>query len=386
MVILLCLLIKSPIFNTQPSQKGIFMSQLVKTTLASALLATFLISPTDACTRALYVGNDNTVLTGRSMDWAEDMQTNLWVFPRGMERNSEAGPGSITWKSKYGSVVSSVYQIASADGMNEKGLVMNVLYLAESDYGTPQQGHSPMSISLWGQYALDNFASVAEAVESLQSKPLYLIAPNLPNGKPSTIHLSLSDPSGDSAIFEYVDGKLVVHHDKKYQVMTNSPIYSKQLAMNEYWQTIGGTEFLPGTSSAADRFARTSFFLKAIPKELDKNYIQGVPDQTYSHQAIAGVMSVMRSVSVPLGITTPNKPNIASTIWRTVSDQKNLTYYFDSATRPNTFYVSLKELNFQPGAPVMELELDKGQIYSGEVSKLFKPAEAFKFLPATPPA
>jgi penicillin V acylase-like amidase (Ntn superfamily) len=46
-------------------------------------------------------------------------------------------------------------------------------------------------------------------------------------------------------------------------------------------------------------------------------------------------------VSVPLGISTPDQPNISSTIWRTVSDQKNLIYYFDSATRPNTFWVSI---------------------------------------------
>ena len=298
---------------------------------------------------------------------------------------SEAGTDSLKWKSKYGSVVSSVYQLASADGMNEKGLVMNMLYLAESDYGKPQEGHAPMSITLWGQYVLDNYASVAEAVEGLQAKPLYLIPSVLPNGKQSTVHLSLSDPSGDSAIFEYVDGKLEIHHGKQYTVMTNSPIYSKQLALNQYWEAIGGTEFLPGTNRAADRFARASFFLQTVPKDIDKNYIQGVPDQSYAYQAVAEVVSIMRSVSVPLGITTPNQPNIASTLWRTASDQKNLIYYFDSATRPNTFWVSFKELNFNEGAPVMELELEKGQVYSGEAAKQFKPMPSFQFLSAPNP-
>ncbi|HEY5206095.1 MAG TPA: linear amide C-N hydrolase [Roseiarcus sp.] len=36
-------------------------------------------------------------------------------------------------------------------------------------------------------------------------------------------HLALADASGDSAIFEYISGKLVIHHDRKYTVMTNSP-------------------------------------------------------------------------------------------------------------------------------------------------------------------
>ncbi len=66
------------------------------------------------------------------MDWVEDMQTNLWAFPRGMKRNGGLSSGSLEWTSKYGSIVASVYEGGSADGMNEKGLVANMLYLAES--------------------------------------------------------------------------------------------------------------------------------------------------------------------------------------------------------------------------------------------------------------
>lgn len=352
---------------------------------ATAFLALFCagaMTTTEACTRTLYVGQDNTVITGRSMDWVEDMASDLWLLPRGIARNGEAGAGSPQWTAKYGSVVASVYGLASADGMNEKGLVMNMLYLVESDYGKPSAANPPLSISLWGQYALDNFATVAEAVEAMQAKPFHIIAPSLPNGKASQIHLSLSDTTGDSAIFEYIDGQLVVHHGKQYQIMTNSPIYSKQLALNEYWQDIGGLVFLPGTNRAADRFARASFLINAIPKQLDEHYIQSVPGRSYAHQAVAGVLSVMRAVSVPLGITTPGQPNIASTIWRTISDQKNLVYYFDSSTRPNTFWVDFSKLNFQTGAPVLKLTIDEGQVFAGEVSGEFKPASAFKFLGA----
>ena len=48
--------------------------------------------------------------------------------------------------------------------------------------------------------------------------------------------------------------------------MTNSPVYDKQLALNEYWKDVGGLVFLPGTNRAADRFARASFLLGAIPR------------------------------------------------------------------------------------------------------------------------
>ncbi len=336
----------------------------------------------EACTRAVYVGADGTVITGRSMDWKEDMHTDLWAFPRGIQRDGAAGPNTPKWTAKYGSVVAAGYNIGSADGMNEQGLVANVLYLDESDYGALDPARPHMSIAVWGQYALDNFATVAEAVSVLQSEPFQIIAPKLPNGAGAQLHLSLSDPTGDSAVLEYVDGKLVVHHGKQYVVMTNSPSYDQQLALNRYWQGIGGLVFLPGTNRAADRYARASFLIDAIPKAADPAYIQSVPLHAYAYQAVASVLSVIRAVSVPLGITTPNQPNIASTIWRTVSDQTNKVYYFDAATRPSTFWITLSKLDLHAGAPVLKLPLADGQVYAADVSDQFRPAQPFIFLPA----
>ena len=116
--------------------------------------------------------------------------------------------------------------------------------------------------------------------------------------------------------------------------MTNSPTYDKQLAMEEYRKQIGGTVMLPGTSRAADRFARASFYINAIPKDED-------PDL-----ALASVFSVIRNVSVPFGITTPDEPNISSTRWRTVADHKRMIYFFESALTPNVFSGRPEERGF----------------------------------------
>lgn len=74
------------------------------------------------CTRVVYQGTNATILTGRSMDWKEECRSNLWIFPRGMDRSGEAGNNPVLWKSKYGSVIASAYDICSTDGMNERGL------------------------------------------------------------------------------------------------------------------------------------------------------------------------------------------------------------------------------------------------------------------------
>src|SRR5215813_10666611 len=352
----------------------------------TAVLCTSLAVPARACTRTLFVGDDGTVLTGRNMDWVEDMQSDLWAFPAGMKRDGACGPSSIQWTSRYGSVITSSYNAGSADGLNEKGLVANMQYMSDSDPGPPVAGKPLLTISAWLQYVLDNYATVAEAVAALSKEPFSLVAVTMPNGSKERLHLSISDASGDSAIFEYVKGKLEIHHGKQYVVMTNQPIYEKQLAMNEYWESIGGLKFLPGTFSPSDRFARASFYIGTIPRKADPHFIKGMPDHSFVFQAVASVLGVMRTVSIPIGVGVPGKPDVSSTIWRTVSDSTNLTYYFDSASRPNTFWVSLNKLDLKPCAPVKKLTIQNGAIFSGEVSAKFTDAKPFKFLPGQPPA
>lgn len=321
-----------------------------------------------ACTRAVYFGEDGQTITGRSMDWREDMQSNLWVFPRGMARNGGLGDQSLRWTSKYGSVITSVYEAGTADGMNEKGLVANLLYLAESEY-SPQEDRRPaIVISAWAQYVLDNFATVEEAVTEIRKEKFRMVTVSAPNGIKGNVHLAVSDASGDSAIFEYIKGNLVIHHGKQYQVMTNSPIYTEQIALNDYWKQIGGTVMLPGTNRAADRFARASFYINAV-KQTDN-----------PREAVASVFSVIRNTSVPRGISTPDQPNISSTIWRTVADQKNKVYYFENTASPSIVWVKLNQIDFKSGTGVSKLTLHGNPDLGGNQTSNFEKAEAFKFL------
>jgi choloylglycine hydrolase len=105
-----------------------------KTLLCSFIASSLFFQTVQACTRAVYLGNDNHIITARSMDWKVDVGTNLWIMPSGVERDSNAGSKSLKWKSKYGSVIASGYDISTTDGMNEAGLVANVLWLVESQY------------------------------------------------------------------------------------------------------------------------------------------------------------------------------------------------------------------------------------------------------------
>lgn len=325
-----------------------------------------------ACTRVVYLGKDGDIITARSMDWKTDIETNLWIFPRGMARSGEAGPNSIKWTSKYGSVIATAYEVSTVDGMNEAGLVANVLWLAESEYPKFDGTKPGLAISAWAQYVLDNFATVDAAVTALAREPFTIVTANVPGETwQATLHLSLSDASGDSAIIEYISGRQIIHHNRKYQVMTNSPIFEEQLALDNYWKVIGGTVFLPGTNRAADRFVRASFYVKAVPQAQAPNL------------ALASMFGVIRNVSVPYGLSTPGEPNISSTRWRTVADHKRKLYFFESALTPNTFWVDVKEIDFSAETgKVRRLDLGKEQshTYSGDATKDFTEAKPFKFL------
>ncbi|MBF2076822.1 MAG: linear amide C-N hydrolase [Synechococcales cyanobacterium C42_A2020_086] len=328
----------------------------------------------EACTRAVYHGPEGRILTGRSMDWKLDWDGNMWILPRGVERNGLAGPRSVNWTSKYGSVVVTGYEVATSDGLNEAGLMVNALWMTQSVY-PEDDGRTPrLSLSIWPQYFLDNFATVAEAVEHVRANPIHVVTGEVPDqpGRLATTHLSLSDASGDSAILEWINGELRIHHGRQYQVMTNEPIFEDQLAITQYWSRVDGLTFLPGTSRAEDRFARASFLINAVDKFDD------------ARLAAAAVFSVIRNVSAPYGVSIDDQPNLSTTRWRVVADHKDLLYYFESVVSPNVFWVDLKNVDFSPAAGVRKLDLGPRQqnLFSGDVSGRFVVTEPFSFMPA----
>lgn len=299
------------------------------------------------------------------MDWVESLRTDLWAFPVGTQRTAIANdPNSIGWTSKYGSVIASGYDMGTTDGINTEGLNANLLYLATTDYGKIKPERKNISILNWAQYVLDNYATVDEAVKDFGQDKFNMIAPLLPNGAYPTVHLSVTDRSGDNAIFEYIGGNLVVHHGKEFKVMTNEPSYDKQLTLNAYWQSLDG-KFLPGTGEPEDRFVRASYYLNTAPQTADQT------------KSIATVFSIIRNVSVPFRAGFSERPNVSTTIWRSVADLKNRVYYYESTDCPNVFGVDISKLDLKSGAPIKRLLLQNGEIYAGEVSGKFVVSKPF---------
>jgi choloylglycine hydrolase len=175
----------------------------------------------------LWSAPDGQVLVGRTQDWTERANSAFRVYPRGIERTGAVAENPHKWTSKYGSVVLSAYDIGTHEGVNEKGLSAHALYLAvEAAFGERDPKREAIGIMQWVQYYLDNYATVAEAVEAQKSMTFQIEPLILPNGYPTLVHVSLSDKSGDSAVIEFINGKAQIYHDKRFTV-TSRPTTSR---------------------------------------------------------------------------------------------------------------------------------------------------------------
>jgi penicillin V acylase-like amidase (Ntn superfamily) len=343
-------------------------SLAIVTALVFAIAA--LAHAADACTRVLWNTNKLAVVTGRTMDWPESTEPILTVFPRGIERNGgRLGTEMIDdnpakWTSKYGSLITQVYGLGAVDGLNEKGLAIHLLYLNAADFGKRDPARPGVQAALWGQYVLDNAATVEEGLKALEN---IQILPVEARGHKANVHLAMEDASGDSAIVEYIDGNAVVHHGREYTIMTNDPTYDQQLALlkQQDFSNPSSTMTLPGNVNPSDRFQRAAYFAALLPEPKTER------------QAIAGILAIARNVSVPFG--APYKDfGIYNTEYRTATDLTNGRYFFELTTSPNVIWAELSKFDLSSGAPVMVLNPDDIAL-SGEVSGKFTKADKAPF-------
>jgi penicillin V acylase-like amidase (Ntn superfamily) len=325
----------------------------------------------EACTRIFANDKGGAMLVARSMDWATATEPVLTVFPRGLARDGgHAGPMTVVadnpahWTSQYGSVVTTIYGIGTADGINERGLAAHMLYFPPADYGPRDPAKPGVQAALWAQYALDNAATVEEALASLARIQIVKVEIEVhAQTQRGTVHLALEDATGDSAILEYLDGKLVVHHGREYRVMTNAPEYDKQLEL------LGQRDFanptmetqVPGNVNPRDRFQRATYYLSVLTKPKTER------------EGIAGMFGLIRSVSIPFG--APVNGSTFDTEYRVVSDLTDKRYFFELTTAPNVIWTDLSKLNLAEGGPVLTLNPNTIDL-SGDVTSQFQPAKA----------
>lgn len=319
-----------------------------------------------ACSRVLYTGNDSILVVGRSLDWKTPIPSNIYVYPRGMQKESSNRPGAITWTSKYGAVYAVGYDGGITEGMNEKGLVVNGLFCKGTVYENEDtRNRPPMSLSVFIAWILDNCATTDEAVDMLSPHNFNIGGSTFDGGTVSTLHWGITDASGKSVILEFDNGKIRFYDPGEIRAMTNDPQWPEMKAIIEYWDKVGGINMLPGTVRSSDRCVRANFFAHNVEQTSD------------AALAVSITRSILVNTSVPYLYEVKGEPNLSSTQWRSYADIRDRKYYFEVVTNLGIFYIDLAKCNLKPGASVMKLVTADHTSFAGDATKLLKKSAPF---------
>lgn len=317
------------------------------------------------CTRVLWADSGQGPIVGRNMDWTDEMDTALWVMPRGPERgNAEGDPNPLRWRARYASVVTVLRERSVSDGINERGLGAHVLWLSASEFGARDERRPAVTVAAWAQYALDCFETVDAFVQDMQENPFQVRAlTESVSPRTGSVHLAVEDAGGDSALVEFLDGEPTVHRGPDTYVTTNAPPFREQLPRLAEYQGFGGDLPLPGSTEPADRFVRATYYTRRLRKA-------DTPERAY-----AELLSVMRNAAQPFGTSDPERPQVSSTLWRTIADLGRTTYGFESSLRPDLLWVNLDALNLDR---YQRLDLSGPDVF-GNATGHFEPAAEFAF-------
>ena len=298
-----------------------------------------------ACTTLLLTAKDGAVVSGRTMEFGFDVQSEVMVVPAGtaMTGSLPGGAKGISYTTKYGMIGANALGFpVIVDGINEQGLFVSDLYFpgyAGYATATPDNSSRAMASYEFGNWLLGNFATVDEVRAHVADIVLVSTAVDALGGPPP-LHFIVRDRSGKSLVIEPINGKLVVY-DNPVGVMTNSPSFDWHLtnlsnyigltAQNRGPLELGGNFILPQFGQGSGMFGMPgdstppARFVRAVA------YSQTALPVKTAPEAVLQVFHIMNSFDIPLGSVRDKSGDVVHvdyTVWTSVADLKNDRWYF----------------------------------------------------------
>jgi len=286
----------------------------------------------NACTTFLLHKNGQYVF-GKNYDWVTGtgmVNTNL----KGLVKLSLPleGGNVLNWTSKYGSTTFNQYGKEFPNGgMNETGLVVELMWLTESKY--PERDKRPaLSVLQWIQYQLDNCSTVEEVIRT--DRILRITSTGTPQ------HYLVADSKGGVATIEFLNGKMVVHRADKlpFPVLANSTYETSVNAIN--------TSKNVSLDNSLSRFSKACKMVQQYQQtEVNKPLVD------YS-------FDILNAVS-----------QASFTKWSIVYDISNRKVYFKTSSNGKKRSFSLNDFNYQCSSTPLSYHLNAKDM--GEISKSF---------------
>ncbi len=349
--------------------------------------AAFLNQSASACTGLSIAAGDGGLVTGRTLEFGADPRSQIVVFPADTEFTGTVPNGTgLQFRSKYGFAGANGFGVQNAmiDGLNEKGLYIGLFYFpgcAKYMEATPENNAKGLAPWEFGTWALANFATVDEvkaAIGKIAVVPAFL--ETLKEVPPA--HYKIQDANGDCIVVEPTNGQLKVYENPVW-AMANSPEFPWHLTnLNNYLslsptypaaRTIrglglapfgmgGGLVGLPGDFTPPSRFVRIA------------TYLQNLPRQETTAKAVKTAFHLLNNFDLPPGSNNPPAGTSESysdyTAWTTVSDLKNLQFYWKTFDDQRVRFIDLKKVLPASGSKVLTMTMgDQSQDDMGDKLK-----------------
>lgn len=288
--------------------------------------------PAFPCSAFLQDGPSGPVV-GKSYDWSDERGLAI-VNKRGMAKRAlvlSAADEPATWRSRFASLTLNQYgRELPNGGMNEAGLVVEVLVLAATETEPPDGRPVVTELDLV-QYLLDQAETTPEAVSL--ARTVRVVTAYAP------LHYFVCDAAGACAVLELIDGRLVVS--------TGADLPVRAVTNSAYAESVGALGRGAGDRSSLGRFATVAGQLRTPPRTR-----RGGP--------VPAALAILDSVRSP-----------SFTKWNVVYEPAARRVHFRTRNHPALKTVSLDR--FAPGCvePAQVLDLASGA--TGDVTGQFVP-------------
>lgn len=213
-----------------------------------------------ACT-ALCLSNDQQLVVAKSYDYHVGHGL-LVENRRGVVKEALVmGPGKAArWESRYASITFNQYgRELPLSGMNEKGLVVEILWLSETRHPPLEASRETVNELQLIQYLLDRTATLQEALAEVRRLQVARAH--------AKVHYFICDAQGACATVEHIEGRLVVHSGATLPVraITNNTYEASVRHRAAHLRKARGAPKLamPGDRKSLSRFLRTAHVASA---------------------------------------------------------------------------------------------------------------------------
>ena len=296
-----------------------------------------------SCT-TFFISKNGQLVFGRNYDWITDAGM-VCKNARGLSKTSmqRSAGNTISWVSKYGSLTFNQYgKEFPTGGMNEKGLVVELMWLEGSVY-PKADNRAELSVLQWIQYQLDNCATIDEVIDT--DKKIRIGT----TGNPP-LHYLVADASGRAASIEFLNGKMVVHKGSElpFPVLTNTDYAT---ALKQVKRSGSSTEINASSTFNDNSVQRFATACSMVQQFQAKDSKQSIIDFSFD---------ILKQVKQE-----------GWTRWSIVYDLKNKNIYFQTARYPSIKSIAFSDFDFNCQSSALSLNMN--QTMQGKVSSEFKP-------------